>query len=595
MTDSRYDSIPARLMEQGRVRPSEPAYCVRDPSGSWVPTDWKTYAQEVRQVARALVTLGVEPGQTVTMLGFNRPEWVLMDVGAMTAGCIPAGIYTTCSPSEVQYIIDHSEAPIVLIEDEGQWEKIQQERERLPQLRYVVTMKGTSIDDPLCMDWETFLAKGDETPDAVVDERIDGLKKEGVGTLIYTSGTTGPPKAVMLSHENLSWTARTCGDMTTVGHGDITLSYLPLSHIAEQMFTIHIPISVGVTVYYARSMESVPEDLAEVRPTVFLGVPRVWEKMRAKIGAALDAATGTKAKLARWAMGVGVRAVNRKAKGQAVTGLLGVQQKAADKLVQSKIKARLGFDRLRVAVTGAAPISSDVLDFFAGLGITIHEVYGQSEGTGPTTFNFPGETKFGTVGRPIPGAEVTLGDDGEIRLRGPNVFMGYMKDDEATAATLDDGWLLSGDLGQFDNEGFLKIVGRKKEIIITAGGKNIAPKNIEAALKDLPLVSQAVVIGDRRPFIGALITLDPDAISAFQQEYGIDGAEAHDAPQVLDALQKGIDERVNPQFARVEQVRKFKVLPRDFAVDTGELTPSLKIKRRIVAKNFSSEIESIYS
>jgi long-chain acyl-CoA synthetase len=592
---STYDSIPRRLTQQAEARPNAPAYCVRDASGTWRPTDWKTYAAEVREAARALVGWGLGPGDRVCILGFNRPEWVIFDVAAMMAGGVPAGIYTTCSPAEVQYIVEHAEAGIVLVESQAQWEKIDAERARLPNLRHVVTMKGVHVDDPLCMDWSTFVAKAAEVPQPVLDERLDAVKGDDVGTFIYTSGTTGPPKAVMLTHENLAWTAQCAKALSDVRADDRTVSYLPLSHIAEQMFSIHIPITVGACVYYARSMEALPEDLKEVNPTIFLGVPRVWEKMRAKIQTALDGATGVKARLAQWALGVGKRASATRNRGEDLDPWLRAQHALADRLVLGKVRARLGFDALRVAVTGAAPISRDVLEFFSCLGIIIHEVYGQSEGSGPTTFNVPGDTRFGTVGKPLPGTDVVLGDDGEIRVRGPHVFAGYFKNEAATSETLEDGWLLSGDLGAFDEDGFLRIVGRKKEIIITAGGKNIAPANIEKALKDIPLVSQAVVIGDDRPYLSALLTLDPEAAEAFRVEHGVNGEALHGHPKLRDALQAAIDAQVNPQFARVEHVRKFRILPRDFSVDDGELTPSLKIKRRVVSQNFAGDIEALYA
>ena len=581
-------SIPHRLREQARQRPGHPAYAVRL-GGRWLSTTYQTYAEEVDTVARALIALGLAPEEKVCILGFNRPEWVLMDVGAMTAGGVPAGIYTTCSPEEVRYIVEHAEARIVLVENAEQWAKLDAERANLPRLEHVVLMRGAEVDDPLCMSWDAFLGRASTVDEAALEARLSKIRPEGVATFIYTSGTTGPPKAVMLSHRNLAWTAECARQIARATAEDRMLSYLPLSHIAEQMFTIHIPITVGATVHYARSMEDLPDDLREVRPTVFLGVPRVWEKMKAKLQSALEGATGPKAKLAAWAMGVGRRTIATTSAGKPAPLLLGLQYRIAERLVFSKVKARLGFDAIKVAVTGAAPISDDVLQFFTGLGITIHEVYGQSEGSGPTTFNQPGRTRFGTVGQALPGTEVRIAEDGEILARGPHVFLGYYKNPEATAETLKDGWLCSGDLGRLDADDFLKIVGRKKEIIVTAGGKNIAPKNIEAALKDLPLVSQAVVIGDRRPYLTALLTLDPEAAAALGAS-----KDPHADPRVQTELQKGIDERVNPRFARVEQVRKFAVLPRDFSVEGGELTPSLKLKRRVVDERYAAEIDALY-
>ncbi|MCA9298543.1 MAG: AMP-binding protein, partial [Phycisphaerales bacterium] len=335
------------------------------------------------------------------------------------------------------------------------------------------TMKGCpAIKDKIVLSWDEFMAKGDEVDDATFDERMDRIDEQQLATLIYTSGTTGPPKGVMLSHQNLAWTANAARDLVDSGPTDWGLSYLPLSHIAEQMFTVHAPATTGASVYYAESIEKVADNLKEVQPTIFFGVPRIWEKMHAGINAGLQAATGAKAVLAKWARKVGAEASAKRNRGEAYETL---QYKAAEKVIFSKLKARVGLANARVCVSGAAPIAREVLEFFASLDIIVLEVYGQSEDCGPTSFNQPGRTKFGTVGPKIPGVEVKIAEDGEICVQGPNVFLGYYKEPEATAETLIDGWLHSGDLGEFDSDGFLKITGRKKEIIITAGGKNLSP------------------------------------------------------------------------------------------------------------------------
>ncbi len=595
MSDARMDSIPNRLLDRARQMPNDPAYYVRSGGGQWQPTSWREYADQVRTAAKALVTLGFKPGQRVCILGFNRPEWVVLDIAAMMAGGVPAGIYTTCSANEVQYIIHHAEAEIVLLEDEGQWEKVKEERENLPLLKHVVMMKGVTIDDPLVMSWDEFLAKAEETEDKVIDDALDNIQEDQSATFIYTSGTTGPPKAVELSHGNLAWTALVSQRLVEVGPRDSTVSYLPLSHIAEQMFSIHVPLSIGMQVYFAEALDKVPDNIKEVRPTVLFGVPRVWEKMHAKVQQKLNEAEGAKAKIAAWAMSVG-RQVNALKNRSKEPGMgLSMQYSLANKLFFSKVKAAMGMDRLRFGISGAAPIAAEVLEFFASLDITIHEVYGQSEDCGPTSFNAPGDTAFGSVGKPMPGTEVKLGEDGEILVKGPHVFKGYFKDENATNDTIKDGWLHSGDLGAFDDNGFLRIIGRKKEILITAGGKNIAPKNIEMALKNIPLVSQAVVIGERRPYLTALVTLEPDALAQFAKANSLSDGELHKNPQLVEALEGEVQNSVNPKFARVEHVRKIKVLARDFTVDDGELTPSMKIKRRVVNEHFKDEIESLYS
>ncbi len=586
------DTIPARLFETARSHPEATAYRAKV-GGEWKSTSYAEYAAEVRQAARALVALGLPEGGTVCILGFNRPEWVVFDLAAMVAGGAPAGIYTTNSPTEVQYIVDHAESPVVLLENAMQWEKIKKVRDQVPKLRHVVMMKGAIVDDPLVMSWEQFLKRADETPDAEIDRRLSALKADQLATLIYTSGTTGPPKAVMLSHENLAWTAKTAIEMVHIGPGDCSLSYLPLSHIAEQMFSIHAPITAGSSISFAESMEKVPDNLREVEPTILFAVPRIWEKFHAGVSAKFALATGAKAKLVAWALGVGQRYHVAKGIGQDPGFFLNLQHALATKLIYSKVKPVLGLTRARVCVSGAAPVAKEVLTFLAGIDVLVHEVYGQSEGSGPTTFNLPGKTKLGSVGPAIPGAEVKLAEDGEVLLRGPNVFLGYYRDPAATAETLIDGWLHSGDLGAFDADGFLSIVGRKKEILITAGGKNVAPKNIEGALKNHPLISEAVVIGDRRAYLTALLQVDPEALARFGEANGL-GADVsvHDA-KVRAELQVAVD-ACNELFARVEHIRKFTVLPRPLAIDTGDLTPTLKLKRKNIYSNFSKEIEEMY-
>ncbi len=584
------DTIPHRLLEQARIRPYAPAYYVRD-GGVWKATSWERYASEVKQAARALMALGLEAGGRTTILGFNRPEWVVFDLATMMAGGAPAGIYATCSPEEVAYIVDHSEAPVCLVENEAQWKKVEAQRENLPKLKWVVTMKGAeAIADPMVLTWEQFLAKGDSVPEDDVLARLHALEPGGLATLIYTSGTTGPPKGVMLSHENLAWTALTAkriGKLTSV---ESSLSYLPLSHIAEQMFTIHGPITSGYRIYFAESIERVPENLKEVQPTIFFGVPRIWEKFHAGITARLKEATGAKAKIAAFALAAGKRATEAKMAGRDYTGL---DYKLAKKLVFDKLKPAIGLGRAHFCVSGAAPIAPEVLDFFGTLDITVLEVYGQSEGSGPTTFNRPESFRFGSVGPTIEGIEVKIAEDGEILLRGKNVFLGYFKDEAATNETLVDGWLHSGDLGEF-RDGYLYITGRKKEIIITAGGKNIAPKNIEAALKNHPLINEAVVIGDRRKYLTALLTLDPEATPKWCLEQGVDPAKAHTDKALHAEIQRWVDE-INDKFARVEQLKRFTLLERNFTVETGELTPTLKVKRKKVNEHFREQIEAMYT
>jgi long-chain acyl-CoA synthetase len=581
------DTIPNRLLQRAKKTPNDPAYYVRE-GGSWKPTNWGTYSDQVTQAGRALIALGFEPGQTVCILGFNRPEWAVMDIAAMGSGGAPAGIYTTCSPVEVRYIVAHAEAPVILVENQDQWRKVLAERANMPNLKHVITMKGCpAIADDMVMTWEEFMAKGDEIEMRAYLDRVESLKPEALATLIYTSGTTGPPKGVMLSNENLAWTSNVAISITTITSSDCALSYLPLSHIAEQMFTLHIPITTGARVYFAESIEAVPENLKEVQPTIFFGVPRIWEKFHAGIAAKLKEATGVKAKLVKWAMKVGWEA------NQTPDGNKGLQYQLANKLIYSKLLPAIGMGNARVCVTGAAPIAREVLEFFASLNLVVLEVYGQSEDSGPTSFNTPSRYRFGSVGPALPGVEVKVAEDDEIMVKGPNVFLGYYKDKEATDATLSDGWLHSGDLGAFDRDGFLNITGRKKDIIITAGGKNITPKNLESGIKNHPLVDEAVVIGDRRKYLSALVTIDAEAGPAWAAANGEDASALHQSAKLRASIQAHIEE-MNKEFARVEQIKKFTILKRNFTVEDGELTPTLKVKRAKVNDHFAEDIEAMY-
>jgi long-chain acyl-CoA synthetase len=586
------DTIVSRLFRNAEETPTTAAYREKV-GGEYAATSWGEYADQVRRAGLALIALGVQPGDVVTILGFNRPEWVVMHLAAMAVGGAPAGIYTTSSPDEVHYVTNHSASPVILVENEVQLAKVLSRRSDLPHLRWIVTMRGAPAhDDEAILTWDEFLARSIERDDAEFFARIDALEPDGLAVLIYTSGTTGPPKGVMLTHHNLTWTSDGASGIFDIRADDRLISYLPLSHIAEQIFTIHGAMTYRYCVSFAESIEALPEDIKEVQPTLFFGVPRVWEKFRAGVASKLAEASGLKGRIAGWAMAVGREAVALQNAGREPSGLLAAKYRLADRLLYRKVKAALGLDACRVAVSGAAPIDPSVLEFFAGLDLPIYEVYGQSEGTGPTTFNGPGRARFGAAGPPFPGTEVRIADDGEILLRGGNVFAGYFRNPEATAETLVDGWLHSGDLGRMEDDGMLTITGRKKDIIITAGGKNIAPRNFEGALKQNPLVTEAVVIGDRRKYLTALVTLDQVAAAAFLAERGESGP-AQESPAVLAEVAATVDE-INARFARVEQIKKFRILPREFSIEEGEVTGTLKVKRDVVADHFSAEIEAMY-
>lgn len=598
------DTIVHRFLKQAELRPNSPAYHVKK-DGQWKPTSWRGYVTETKLAARALMTLGVgnrddaaadgDPA-CVSIIGFNRPEWALMDFATMAVGGAPAGIYTTCSPSEVAYIVGHTESKVVLVENEAQWAKVAGARSELPKLEKIILMKGAkAIDCPMTLSWEAFLELANSTPESELQAHIDALTPARLATLIYTSGTTGPPKGVMLSHGNLAWTAQAAARIVeTATASDSTLSYLPLSHIAEQMFSLHLPATIGAQVYFAEALEKVAENLREVQPTLLFGVPRIWEKMHEKVAAKLGAAKGLKLRLADVALATGREVNELLNRGAVPRGLLALKYRFWKRQFFDPAKAVMGLSRAKLCVSGGAPISADILRFFSGLDVVIHEVYGQSEDCGPTSFNLPGKTLFGSVGPVVRGVEVRLAEDREILVKGPNVFIGYHRDPAATADTLTDGWLHSGDLGHLDENGFLHITGRKKDLLITAGGKNIAPKNIEAALKLEPLIAEAVLIGDRRKFLSALLSLNPDAALDWAKMHGLEPANLHENATLRAHLQAHVD-KVNVELARVEQVKKFTIVRRPFSIDAGELTPTMKVKRATVNEHYATDIEAMYA
>ena len=583
----------ARLRHHAKGRPGAVAFAAKA-GDRWVTTTWSQFDGEIRQAGRALIALGLPPGATVGILGFNRPEWTLSYLGAMTAGAVPVGIYLTCAPNQVAYVASHAEMRVIVVENEDQLEKVRQVRGELPALEHVVMMAGVDVaDGDDAISWDAFMALGDPAHDETLDERTAALGPDQLATLIYTSGTTGTPKGVMLTHANVTETARICDRLHGLGGEDRTLSYLPLAHIAEQMISIHLALYSGFAVYYAESLEHLADNLREVEPTIFFGVPRVWERIHAGVLAKLETAPSLRRRLALWALGAGTRAATERFEGREPSGFLALEQRVAERLVLSKLRRRLGLAKVELAASGAAPIRRDVLDFFAAAGITIYEVYGLSETTGPATWNYDGVAKLGTVGPVLPEVELEIAGDGEVLFRGPNIFQGYFKSPEATAEALDeDGWLHTGDLGRVDGEGYLSITGRKKELIITSGGKNIAPVGIEAALKRHELIAEAVVIGDARKFLSALLTLEPEAAARFAAVYGIEGP-LHESPRLIEELERGVD-AVNATFARVEHIRKFRVLPRVFSLEDGELTPTLKLRRQVIAESWAEVIEGMY-
>lgn len=560
--------------------------------GAWCTISWREYRERIHRAARALIALGVAAGEHVTILGFNCPEWFIADVGAIVAGAIPAGIYTTNSPEQCQYVAEHCSARVAFVENHEQLAKFLTVRASLPALRAIVLMHGTT-DAEGVLSWDEFLARGSEAGETELAARLAAQREDDVCTLIYTSGTTGAPKGVMLSHANLTWIMAAASSHIDVQPGDVMLSYLPLSHVAEQCFSLIGNIVFGSWVWFAESIDTVPETLRDARPHHFLAVPRVWEKMQARMEAVGATNSGLKRRIAKWARGVGAASNYALQNGASRGRGYGIAQR----LVFSKVRKALGLDRARTLITGAAPIARTTLDFFLSLDMPILEVYGMSECTAITTISTPRRYRTGKAGWILPGTEVRLAEDGEICIRGPHVFKGYFRDAEASAAAIDsEGWLHSGDIGEIDAEGYVQITDRKKELIITAGGENIAPALVEGHLKTIPGVSQAVVVGDRRRYLAVLLALDPEKIPTLASLAGSPARtlqEASECERFSAHLQQGID-AVNQRLARVQTVKRFAILPAELSIDGGELTPTMKVKRKVVHEKYAALIDRLY-
>jgi long-chain acyl-CoA synthetase len=587
------------LMSQVRGRADAPA--IHSRSGDrWLTITWGQFGDGARRVASYLVSEGIQPGEHVAIWANNRAEWHTADAGILMVRGRPVPVYQTLSADQAQYVLNHSESRVAFVESEALLARVLEQRDQLPHLRRVVVMDGVERPSPdgFVISWQQALADGEGAMAAngrAIDERIGQIEMDDVVTLIYTSGTTGPPKAVMLTHRNIHAADEGLADMVEVGPQDRVLSYLPLAHIAERMVSEFRSYRYGNATWFLDGLPNLGPRLREVRPTHFFGVPRVWEKMAAQVRKNIEALPASRRAVVNWGIGVGRKVADREERGEQVPAGLRRRHRLADRLVLAKLRTTLGFDDVRILASGAAPIDPEVLRFFRSIGLEICEVYGQSENTGVTSINRPGRSRIGTVGEVYPGNEVRIAEDGEILVRGAVVFPGYLHNPTATAETVIDGWLHTGDVGEFDADGYLRITDRKKDLIITAGGKNISPGNIETALATHPLIGHAVAIGDRRPFMTALITLDPDEAPgiAAQRGWPADPAAMAASEAVRAELQAHVDS-VNAQLSHVEQVKRFAILPHDFSPDE-ELTPTLKVKRKVVAEKYAGEIEELYA
>ncbi len=595
------NTLPALLMQRAVEYGDRVALRTKD-YGLWQEESWQDYRARVRAVANALLALGVKPEQCVALISENRPEWVYADIGIQSTGAITAAIYVTSAAEQVAYIVKHSGSSLIFVEDEEQLDKLLATREQLPELKRIVVFdwKGLrDFSDPMVMRFDEFLelgAKADAAAEEALDERIAALSPDATALLVYTSGTTGPPKGAMLSHHNLMTTGRMLNEVNPIFEGDDALSFLPLCHIAERMMTVVNQLLFGYTVNFAESLDTVPQDLREVSPTVLFAVPRIWEKFYSRILLTMREAELSKRLAYAAAVRVGKRAARVREEGRQPGLMLAALNRLAHLSVFHPLKKRLGLERTRLAISGAAPISPEILRYFHAIGLDLREVYGQTEGSGPTSIHRGNDIRIGTVGPPLPGVEVKIADDGEILVKGDNVFQGYHRSPEATADTIVDGYLHSGDLGKFDEDGYLKITGRKKDLIITGGGKNVAPQNIENQLKFSPYINDAVVIGDNRPFLSALILIDEENVTDYAQESRIPFTTYADLtrnPEIFKLIEDEV-KKVNGNLARVEQVRKFVVLDRRLEEEDGEVTPTMKVKRMNIEKMYAEVIEGMY-
>tara|TARA_Y100000589_G_scaffold299498_1_gene308985 strand:+ start:19581 stop:21371 length:1791 start_codon:yes stop_codon:yes gene_type:complete len=590
---------PRNLLKNAEIYANEPALSVKagkGPNGDWAwsTKTWKEFADEVVSVSKSLISMGFEKGDRMSIYAYNRPEWYSCYGATQMTNGVGVGVYHTCSPEEVEWVIGDSGSKVVIIGDNpqsgGDPEKTPSRRfskilENLPDVECVVILDGVEdIDHEKSMSWAEFIKMGEKIEDSEVHARIDGIEPDDLAALIYTSGTTGNPKGVMLTHDNWDAELSEVDEIITLNQGENYVSWLPLAHVFGQLVDNHLWCRSAIHMYVVDNALNVVDYAKEVQPHLFIGVPRIYEKIYSSLYSKFG--SGALSMLS----------------GMPVIG--GVLKKAARKAV--------GMKNVRFAVTGAAPINPDILKFFHEFGIPIYEGYGMTETTAGATLGHGAANRIGSVGKPFSGTELKLAEDGEILFRGRHIMKGYYQNEAATAETMtDDGWLMSGDIGKIDNEGYVYITGRKKEIYVNSGGKNIAPLVIEETMKSIPEVSQCFLVGDQRKFCSALLTLDVGAV--LRDHYGVDAKKVPKDPseqlselqakgssmeQEISNLYQLIESKVtvlNNQFAPPEQVKKFTILPRDFSVDHGELTPTLKIRRKQIRENWASEIESMYS
>ncbi|MDD9930310.1 MAG: AMP-binding protein [Candidatus Marinimicrobia bacterium] len=588
--------IPQLIFKNMRNLADKPAISTRNDSGVWESTTWSEFGNEVNAVSKSLIAMGMNPDDKISIYGFNAKSWYSTYFGMQVIGGVSVGVYHTCSSSEVNWIVGNSDSKVVFVGqnpmDNGEASKMPNQRllaslDELPNVEAVVMFPGVEVlNHPKMMTWDDFILKGSNIEDEAVQSRLNSLSSDSVACLIYTSGTTGNPKGVMLTHGNWSFELKSGQKIFGIENGERYISWLPLAHVFGQLIDLNYWAYKGMHLHVCNNPLMVVDYAKEVKPHFFIGVPRIYEKIFSNLNAAISE-----------------KAILKK----------GLKLPLLGGLLRKKLKEAVGFSDTRIMISGAAPINTDILELFHNLGIPLYEGYGMTENTGGASSNYPGHNKIGAVGKPVPDTEIKIANDGEVLIKGSHVMKGYYKNPDATKETIVDGWLHTGDVGEMDSDGYLKITGRKKEIYVSSGGKNIAPLIIEETMKSIPIVSQCFLVGDGRKYCSALFTLDVGAILrdklnvdaqkipkdpveqlAMLSSKGHDLSDFTESEDIKAEIQTQVD-NLNGQFSNPEQVKKFSILPRDFTIDDGELTPTLKIRRIQIRENWAHIINAMYT
>lgn len=595
------DTLPKALISMAEKYPQRVS--LREKVlGLWKDITWSQYLEKVKYVASGLNALGVGKGDRVAIIGENQPEWLYSALGVMSTGAIFVGIYATNPSSECEYVVGHSGSIIYICEDEEQLDKALVFRGNTPLLRKMIVwdMEGLRhFNDPMVMSFDELLTLGrkidQESPNLFFQQVAQG-KKEEIAGLVYTSGTTGPPKGAMLSHEGYLWVGKQTSVVANITEKDETISFLPICHVYEQVFAMMVHLNVGHIVNMAESTDTLMRDLKDISPTIFHAVPRIWEKYYSSIVLAMDEATRLKRTVYKLAVKAGTRFNEVRLAGKRPSPWLWLMVQWAYLSVFWHLKRRLGFDRLRLANSAAAPISQNILKYFQSIGVPIREGFGMTEATGTTHMSDEYHFKLGTVGKALPETEVKISEDGEILIKSKGIFKGYYRDEEKTKEALADGWLHTGDVGDVDEEGYLKITDRKKDLMITAGGKNISPQFIENLLKFSPYINDAIVIADGRKYVTAIIVVDEENVVKYCQQKKVQYttfASLTKTKEVTKLIQEEIH-NVNKDLSRVETVKKFRIMDKKLYTEDGEITPTMKVKRKYINEHYENLIESMY-